>query len=372
MTRSLLIALALAPLGGAALAQSAPSQFSPILFGVLDVNARWVKNGSAPGAKTQSTDGLSSSRIGFRGNEDLGDGLKANFWLEAGVSADTGTSNATKFFNRRSTVSLIDPRFGEIRLGRDYTPLFTAYAVYDPFGTNGLGEIVGTGLVGAAAANGTVASPGTGIINTLGSGTGTLTRADNQISYFLPVNLGGVYGQLSAAPSEGTPGNRYVGGRLGFSKGPFDVSAAYEETRVALNDKFKQAHVGVSYNFGVAVLSGQFLQSRYDSVAGGERKQQVAQVGVIVPFGANVVRASFIHGDMSGGRAGTGFGDADDANQLTVGYQYNLSKRTALYTVASQLRNKGASRQVVATSTRTGFRVGEKSSGIDVGVRHTF
>ena len=360
MTRSLLVALALAPLGSAALAQSAPANFSPTLFGVIDVNARAVHNGSAGTFKSESSDGLSSSRLGFRGNEDLGDGLKANFWLEAGLAADTGTTNATKFFNRRSTVSLIDPNLGEIRLGRDYTPFFTAYAVYDPFGTNGLGEIVGNGAVG-----------GTGIISALGSGSNTLARADNQISYFLPLNFGGVYGQIAAAPGEGTPGNRYVGGRLGYSKGPFDVSGGYEQTTVIAGDKFKQVHAGVSYNWGPLVTSGQFLRSTYDSTAGGNRKQQVIQAGVIVPFGLNVIRASFIHGDMSGGKAGSGFGDADDANQLSLGYQYNLSKRTALYTVASQLRNKGASRQVLAT-TRPGMLPGQKSSGIDFGVRHTF
>ena len=358
-TRSLLLAVALTPIATSAFAQAAAPNFNPTLFGVLDVNVRAVRNGSAGTYKSESTDGLSSSRLGFRGNEDLGDGLKANFWLEAGIAPDTGTTNA-KFFNRRSTVSLISPTLGEVRLGRDYTPFFTAYAVYDPFGTNGLGEIVGNGLAG-----------GTGIISGLGSGTNTLARADNQISYILPVELGGVYGQIAAAPGEGTPGNRYVGGRLGYSKGPFDVSGGYEQTTVIAGDKLKQAHAGASYNFGVAVLSGQLLQSRYASTAGGSRKQQVLQAGVTVPFGRNVVRASFIHGDMSGGRVGSGYGDADDANQLTVGYQYNLSKRTALYTVASQLRNKGASR-LTLTTTRAGMRAGENSTGIDFGVRHTF
>ncbi len=370
MTRSVLLALALVPIAGAALAQPATS-FAPQLFGVIDVGARALRNGSSGTYKSESTDGLSSSRLGFRGNEDLGDGLKANFWLESSLQPDTGTTS-TKFFNRRSTVSLVSPTLGEIRLGRDNTPLKLSYDIYDPFGTNGLGEIVGNGAVGAVAANGTVATPGTGIISALGSGSGTLTRADNQVSYILPTQLGGVYCQISAAPSEGTVGNRYVGGRLGYSKGPFDISVGYEDTRVALDDRFKQAHVGASYNFGVLVLTGQFLQSRYDSAAGGNRKQQVAQAGVIVPFGANVVRASYIHGDMSGGRAGSGFGDDDDADQLSLGYQYNLSKRTALYTVASQLRNKGSSRQVLASSGRTGFRPGEKSTGVDFGVRHSF
>jgi predicted porin len=81
-----LIALAVLGLtGGAAVAQS-----SVTLFGVLDASARYVKyNGK--NVKLLGTDGLSSSRLGVRGVEDLGNGLKAGFWLESAVNPDTGT-----------------------------------------------------------------------------------------------------------------------------------------------------------------------------------------------------------------------------------------------------------------------------------------
>ena len=91
--------------------------------------------------KTQLTNsGYNSSRLGFRGTEDLGGGMSASFWLEAGVNNDDGTGAATSTnnqaiaapapavagtqgltFNRRSTVSLAGG-WGELRLGRDYTP----------------------------------------------------------------------------------------------------------------------------------------------------------------------------------------------------------------------------------------------------------
>lgn len=235
---------ALASASSAAFGQSS-STFNSTLFGVIDVNVRAVRNGSATTLKSQSTDGLTSSRLGFRGLEDLGDGFKAGFWLEAPFSADTGTANATRFFNRRATVSLIEPTFGEIRLGRDNTPAFNAYNAYDPFGTNGLGEILGNGT-------------STGIISALGSGAVNLSRSDNQISYFTPANLGGVYGQLAVAPSEGVAGSRYISGRLGYAAGKLDVSGAYTETKVGANStlRFKQALVGAAYDFGVAKLSG--------------------------------------------------------------------------------------------------------------------
>jgi predicted porin len=342
---------------GAALAQSS-SGFGATVFGVLDADLRSVHNGSAGVQKQLSSDGLSSSRLGFRGAEDLGDGLKAIFWLEATIAPDTGTTNATRFWNRRSTVALSDPRFGEVRLGRDYTPLFTAYAVYDPFGTNGLGEIVSN-------------TPGIGVVSALGSGAATLTRSDNLVSYFLPAKLGGVYGQLSIAPSEGVTGGKFYSGRLGWAGGPIDVSAGYAQTTVALNDKFKQAQVGVAYDFGVAKVSGQYIQATYDSVAGGDRKQKVWQLGVSVPMVGGQVRADFIHGDMTGGAVNSGFGDADDANQITAGFLYDVSKRTAIYANVSTLRNKGASKLVVAAANN-GMLGGEKSKGYDVGLRHAF
>ena len=60
-----------------------PLPFAPVVFAVIDVNLRAVKNGSARTFRSEGTDGLSSSRIGFRGMEDLGDGFEAGFWLEA-------------------------------------------------------------------------------------------------------------------------------------------------------------------------------------------------------------------------------------------------------------------------------------------------
>jgi predicted porin len=352
MKKTLVVLAVLAGVSAAASAQS-----NVTMFGILDMDARAVKNGSGGTQKQLGTDGLNSSRLGFRGVEDLGDGLKASFWLESTIAPDTGTTNA-RFFNRRSTVSLSDPRWGEVRLGRDFTPLFTAYAVYDPFGTNGMGEIINN-------------TPGISIISALGSGTQTLTRSDNMVSYFLPGNLGGAYGQLSVAPSEGVVGGKFYSGRFGWSNGPFDVSAGVAETTVAGNAKFKQAQVGAFYDFKVAKISGQFVNETYDSTAGGDRKQKTLQFGVSVPVGNGLIRADYINGNMSGGAANSGFGDADDAHQMALGYQYNLSKRTALYTTVSSLKNKGASKLTVAAGN-AGIKNGETSTGYDVGLRHSF
>ena len=79
-----------------------------------------------------------SSRVGFRGTEDLGGGLAAGFWLESGITQDSGAT-ALAAFSRRSTVSL-SGGFGELRLGRDYVPSYWNESVFDPMGAVGVGE----------------------------------------------------------------------------------------------------------------------------------------------------------------------------------------------------------------------------------------
>ncbi|MEO7336206.1 MAG: porin, partial [Caldimonas sp.] len=127
--------LALAVLG--AFAGVASAQSSVTLYGTLDVNGRYVKSDGQSRRLSEATDGINSSQLGFRGVEDLGGGLKAGFTLLTGTSPDTGRSSGEtsgKFFNRRATVSLLGG-FGEVRLGRDYTPTFWNQTVFDAFGT---------------------------------------------------------------------------------------------------------------------------------------------------------------------------------------------------------------------------------------------
>src|SRR6478736_6971201 len=138
--------LALAVLG--AFAGAASAQSSVTLFGVVDLSANQIKNGTASTQTLQSNQ-LNSNRIGFRGIEDLGGGLKAGFWLEAAMNNETGNvgggngvpqpANGASIFNRRSTVSLFT-NWGELRLGRDYDASFWNLVYDDVNGANGLGQ----------------------------------------------------------------------------------------------------------------------------------------------------------------------------------------------------------------------------------------
>ena len=172
MKKSLVVAAVLSALAGVASAQSTVT-----VFGVLDVNLRHIRNGDTKDSQV-GTDGLNNSRLGFQGTEDLGGGLSAGFWLESALKPDTGTTSA-KFWHRRSTVSLAGG-FGELRVGRHFTPTYTAVGDFDAFGDSGVGSF-------------------SNLQSSLTATVNTNTRADNQVSYFLPKNLGGVYGQLSVA-----------------------------------------------------------------------------------------------------------------------------------------------------------------------------
>lgn len=352
-------AIALAVLATAA--ASANAQSTLTVFGLMDLSVNSVKNGSTT-TRSMDTAGLNTSRIGFRGTEDLGGGLLAGFWLEAGVSGDTGgagggtgynssNTSTTGFFNRRSTLSL-SGGFGEVRLGRDYTVNFNVSGKFDAFGANGFGN--GSNLYANK-------SPFDKSSTATTMGAASALRVNNAVSYFLPKDLGGFYGQVQVGAPEGVAGNGYKGGLLGYAAGPVDVAFSYSQIDVFTSDKLKTTNLGGSYNFGVAKVYALYNQSKY-----GALKYTTYELSTSVPLGQGEFRASLGKGNAEGGT--TAFNNSD-ATLWGLEYLYNLSKRTAVYTQAGSLKNKGASAMAVGG---LGDATGAKSTGYGVGVRHTF
>ena len=175
MKKSIVALAVLSSVAGTAFAQS-----SVTLFGVMDVAARYNKAGGNT-VSSLASDGQLSSRLGVRGVEDLGGGMKAGFWLESALAVDNGvagdqTTSPSKLWNRRSTVSLSGD-FGEVRLGRDKTSERNLVDEFDVFGGLGPGDVTKTySAMGAPVA------------------FGSNNRTDNEVRYFLPSNLGGFYG----------------------------------------------------------------------------------------------------------------------------------------------------------------------------------
>lgn len=337
MKKPLIILLGLS-LSGISFAQS-----SVTVFGSIDLNLTYSKAGSQSATAMDQGGYMLPSRIGFRGTEDLGGGLSAGFWLETAVLPDSGAIQGA-FFGRRSTVSLAHKEFGELRLGRDYTPTFWNVSQFTPLGTVGVGgssNIVEGWPLGLGSAK-------------------TLARASNSAGYFLPRNLGGLYGQLMVSADEGVDGAKYQGGRIGYESGPLNVAAAYGVTKTAAGD-FKTGTAGGTYDFKVAKVFLNYLQQQLES-----DKQGNVLVGVAVPIGVGTIKASVARSNRSG--AGV---DADDARQFAIGYAHRLSKRTTLYTAYSRIKNEGNAAYVTADSSPAGVP-GVKSTGFQVGINHAF
>lgn len=342
-----------------ALGAGASAQSNVTLTGVVDAAVRHSTN--SQGSLTSLASGSNStSRFILRGVEDLGSGLKASFWLEGAFNADTGTSAVSnQFFDRRSTVGLAGP-WGEVRLGRDWNPAFLSWAGTDPF------VVVGVG----GAINMWASAPSVALRRAFGAGATTLSRSNNALQYLLPANLGGVYGQLMVAPGEegNAQGNYdYHGARLGYAAGPFDVGGFYGNTRIdATNAQFRQSGARASYHFGGAILSGSFTQSAYLG-----SKHKALLIGLSVPVGVGVIKASYVKVDQSGRDAAGASIAADDAQRFAVGYVHNLSKRTAVYVNAGHVSNKGRATFAISGG-RAGNAPGTSSSGYEVGLRHHF
>jgi predicted porin len=362
MKKSLLALAALTAFAGAASAQS-----SVTLFGIIDLAARNVENGSAGSLKTLSTNGQASSRLGFRGVEDLGGGMRAGFWLEGDISADVGGGAKTTAangstadpmtWNRRSTVSLMG-NFGEIRLGRDYSTVFNNIAAYDMWAYQGVAT-VGNVRPTIGAVNTT-----TGAITPSGVTSGV--RVNNAISYFTPA-MGGFFAQVQVAATEGATGNGFAGVRFGYAAGPLSVSASVNKTKKVntMIDDLNQFNVGGSYNLGFMTVQASYEKSDYSTTY-----QKIASGGVIVPIGAGNLKLNYIK---------TGGGNTQySATLLGAGYVYNLSKRTSVYTTFGRLTNDGdglgkfGGAFTASSSGPAGIKRGETSTGYDFGILHSF
>ena len=377
---------ALALLVAASASASAQSQTQPqssvTLFGTLDVNAGSIKNGNAGSVRYLGSSGNETSRLGLRGTEDLGGGLRAGFWLEGELFPDTGNLKGMDW-TRRSTVSLISNTLGELRLGRDYVPNYWTRFDFDPFGQNGIGS-QGNMLVlnqPIQTSNQTAAFPGAVNATPLGSGAPTYKRSSNGVAYFLPGNLGGVYGQAMVAPGEGSPGlGKYVSGRLGYQTGPVNVEASYGKTTLTnpFADDLKEVDAGASYDFGIVKVMGQYDKYSYDQSLGTSDLKDWL-IGATVPIGLGSVKLSYNKATISGAPTGvTGLGEGS-AKMLALGYVYDLSKRTALYATAARITNDANTQFTVGGQTNGPsllvdgqFLTGQTSTGYEVGIRHRF
>jgi len=339
--------LALAVLG--AFASAASAQSSVTIYGIVDTGIAHIDNGG-DSVNALKSGNNNASRIGFKGVEDLGSGLKATFVLENGINTDDGTAaDSSSAFSRLSYVGL-QGGFGSVLLGKQNTQMKTALSQIDPFGTAGMASAI-TYFGGKTA--GTIPE-----------------RVANQITYTTP-NIGGFSGSLGYTFGEvegDTSANSAWGAQLGYVNGPLDVQFGYNDADqstdagVKLSDT-KIAMLGATYDFGVLKLHGAYGQKKLDSeTAGGDIKVKSALIGVTVPFGANAIRAEYVNNNDDRS-------DYDN-NFWALSYTYSLSKRTTLYATYATVDNDNKSALGFGSSPAT--VAGENTDAFAVGIQHNF
>jgi predicted porin len=356
MKRSIAALSALCAASGAAWAQSGVA-----VYGLVDV-AVVRESGGAAGSVTKVTSGVSTgSRLGFKGTEDLGNGMSALFLLESGFQADTGAmGQGGLLFGRQAYVGL-QGGFGMVTLGRQYTPQYLAVAALDPFGSGYAGD-------------------SKNLMIPTGNGLG---RMDNTIKYTSPA-VSGVIAEVVYAPGEvanDSKAGRQFGGGLSYRKGPLMLRLGYHDrnndTATLKNTEnarnlvaggtydigSNRVHLAYGINRGInsAMPRNTANPFGYATPPVFSTDSRDVLVGLTVPLGAHTLMASWIDKNDR-----TRFDQ--DAHQFALGYKYNLSKRTELYAVYGHMTNKHGAGYTVASAIESG--TGDKA--VDLGIRHAF
>jgi predicted porin len=349
MKKSLLALAVLATIAGAASAQSSVTVYGKVDLGLV------LDNGSPAGLgkSVRISSGVTGgSRIGFKGVEDLGGGMKASFQLETGYCADSAAgapnfcTGSNSFMGRQAHGDLSGP-FGTLSAGRQYSLGFNNLATVDPFGT---------GLAGNAD-------------NTDGAGNYMIDpsgfRLNNSATYTTP-GLAGFTASGEIALGEQTgdwESNRETGASVNYASGPAYAGVTYynlSNTNSGGNARRVITGGGV-YDFGVLKVHA-LVQKVTGSPTGGQETDVLTLMGgVTIPLAGGSVLASYIHHDDR-----TSFDR--DASQLAAGYMYPLSKRTSIYTAYGRIENRNGAKFLIGNATETG--TGAK--GFDLGVVHNF
>lgn len=340
MKKSFLALALLSAFSGAAFAQS-----SVTIYGIADVGFQSLDLGQGRMSRIQSGQ-EAGSRLGFKGTEDLGGGLKANFVLEQGILLDTGASDqGGRTFGRTSYVGLSGD-FGFVNLGRDKTTTLKFFDNYDPF-------------VSALINNGTGTRANYFVAGTTAQDTGG--RVSNAVFYGTP-NLSGFtalasYGFGEAAGD--TSANRSLGLTLNYKLDAFEAGynfAKDNDVVAGTVNAIKANTVAASYDFGVAKPVF-FYQKQSNDTSTLDKK--IYTLAVTVPVDVNgKVLAGFT-------KVKNNAVAAADSKQFSLGYTYALSKRTDLYTAYARTTQDAA-------STFLGSVAGSNITEFTAGVRHQF
>lgn len=351
-----IIALAVAGLvSGAAFAQS-----NVTVYGIADAGYVYY-SGARNDAKSVSaieSGNWSTSRVGFKGTEDLGNGLKANFVLEQSARLDT-----TDIGGRKSWVGLSGDNWGEIKLGS--------------FGTFHDDLIGSTNVM---AGNSTAASPGK--VYVLTSGQAATGDFHNAAAYYSP-KFGGL--QVKAAVSTNARGpesepiglarnDRVYSAAVHYANGPLIAGLAVERNKIQSTDtnsydSGKAWNLGAMYDFKVVRVNAAYGINDYSEDVGSVEKRKQWQVGLAVPVGNGYFAVNYARAKLSY------LADATDDDKLSmwgVGYFHALSKRTSLYGVYGQISQDDSNTTFASYGPTGSPLTNTYEKAFQAGIRHTF
>jgi predicted porin len=348
-----------------AAAGSANAQTAVQVYGIVDSGVAHLTNVNAAGDSVTKVPSLTSSfpsRIGFRGTEDLGNGLQAFFVLENGLALDTGTQQqGGRLFGRQANVG-IKGAWGAITIGRQLNMTYISALKTDVLGPN----LFAIGSIDPYLPN---------------------SRSDNAIGYMGNFNgfvLGATYSLGRDGSAAGGPAATNCAGEVANDSKAcrqYTALVGYETKAWGLNASYDKMHGNVgaaggltsSANtderttvngyvmFGPTKLGGGVV-ARDTEAATGETKSKLYYLGVSHPINAFTIDAQVARLDVDN--------SGNDTNMFVARLTYAMSKRTAVYTALGRMDNKG----VAKVALDAGGSVGEglAQNGFMVGLRHTF
>ena len=360
MTKTTRVMLAVLAVCGtsAAMAQSSVS-----IYGRVNTSVEHQKLGNASATGMVSN----SSFIGFKGSEDLGNGLKAGFVLEAQFNSDNGSgasgANSDQFnFERNSEVNL-SGTFGMVRLGSfdPYSYSVTADAVsmhnHDTGPTADM-------LYSMAATKG----------NVIAYRTPTIAGFDAELQYRFGEKAKKTF--TSQGLLTITDGQDEGGWNLGanYANGPLGLGFGYSTEKIKSltttdSGKKQQYAFRASYQIADLTLAG-YYQKQKNSSTGATAKRDVFRIAAMYVIGASELHANY--GKASKAKV-NGVKNGNSANQWTLAYNYNLSKRTKVYALYSNLSHTdSAGIDFKGSFTMTSTNGSDKFRTMGVGIRHLF
>ncbi|NTV09349.1 MAG: porin [Zoogloea sp.] len=365
-----LIALAVAGLAST----GAFAQSSVTVYGVADAYVAKVSANDRQSSPVVNSGGLASSRLGFKGVEDLGNGLKALFVLEYGLTIDQNSGVGAGGNMARQQMVGLTGGFGTAVAGRLQTTAYDWAVKYDLLAGTAISPL--QNVVTQAAIGGSGGTLGMGNSNVIIGATSVGARANNAVAYIAPA-FGGVTLAVNYArdltADDGTTlnsgsNNRSTLASATWTGGPASVGLVVAQTSLDTGaaSNVKDWALGGSYDLGVAKLTATYQSSKTSLVAGTSPDANKAfSIGAAVPVtAAGTVVASFAKFQNKNAV------DADPKS-FTVAYLQGLSKRTTAYAGYTRTSNgDGSSDYGVAGLAPNGL--GNSANALVAGLNHKF